>query len=156
MCDFYPFLYSVLAKKYSYSVKKDKTMKTELIFFDTPYNSGKLGTLRGLISISVIFPLLCILSMNNMSLKRTGIIFLVSLVLCSCIGVQLPKSYIESIAYSGLIGLSISVISVCAIFLLTDRYKHNMLLGVPMLTAILIASAVVTRNLSLRWKLYGN
>ena len=129
-------------------------MKTQLIFFDSPYHSGKLGTLRGLISISTIFPVLCILSLNNLSLKRVAVLFLVSLVLCSCIGVQLPKTYEEAIAYSSLVGLSVSVISICALFLIANQYKHVYLLGIPGLVSILLMSSVVTRHLSLKWNLY--
>lgn len=90
-------------------------MKTELIFFDSFENSKK-GTVRGLVAfISLIIIDLIWFSIsknniyNNVSLKhsitRTLInSSLVYLVLCSAIGVQLPKSYNEALVYGMLVG----------------------------------------------------
>lgn len=90
-------------------------MKTELIFFDSFENSKK-GTVRGLVAFIslIIFDLIWFsISKNNIysnvslkhSLTRTLInSSLVYLVLCSAIGVQLPKNYNEALVYGMLVG----------------------------------------------------
>ena len=90
-------------------------MKTELIFFDSFQNSKK-GTVRGLVAFIslIIFDLIWFsISKNNIysnvslkhSITRTLInSSLVYLVLCSAIGVQLPKSYNEALVYGMLVG----------------------------------------------------
>lgn len=90
-------------------------MKTELIFFDSFENSKK-GTVRGLVAFIslIIFDLIWFsISKNNIysnvslkhSITRTLInSSLVYLVLCSAIGVQLPKSYNEALVYGMLVG----------------------------------------------------
>lgn len=132
-------------------------MKTKLIFFDTPRNSGELGTARGAIAIVPIVIPLAFLSLcvrNTTKLHKSIGVILLSLVLCSAIGVQLPSSYVESITYSFLMGLVVSISYVC-IALLYGKYRHTDLACIPLLCAILIMSACVTRALSVQWNLYG-
>lgn len=90
-------------------------MKTELIFFDSIENSMK-GTKRGLIAfISLIifdyvwFSLSSGTVYKSITKKPINIYaaLLVYLVICSAIGVQLPKSYKEALVYGLLVGFVI-------------------------------------------------
>lgn len=90
-------------------------MKTELIFFDSIENSMK-GTKRGLIAfISLIifdyiwFSLSSKTVYKSITKKPINIYaaLLVYLVICSAIGVQLPKSYKEALVYGLLVGFVI-------------------------------------------------
>lgn len=85
-------------------------MKTELIFFDKFENSVK-GTQRGLIAfISLIvldFIWFSLMKSKYYTTKKPVNIFsalLVYLILCSALGVQLPKNYGEALVYSLLVG----------------------------------------------------
>ena len=90
-------------------------MKTELIFFDSIENSMK-GTKRGLIAfISLIifdyiwFSFSSKTVYKSITKKPINIYaaLLVYLVICSAIGVQLPKSYKEALVYGLLVGFVI-------------------------------------------------
>ena len=90
-------------------------MKTELIFFDSIENSMK-GTKRGLIAfISLIifdyiwFSFSSKTVYKSITKKPINIYaaLLVYLVICSAIGVQLPKSYKEALVYGLLVGFAI-------------------------------------------------
>jgi uncharacterized membrane protein len=90
-------------------------MKTELIFFDSIENSMK-GTVRGLIAfISLIifdfiwFSLSSKTVYKSITKKPINIYatILVYLVICSAIGVQLPKTYSEALVYGLLVGFVI-------------------------------------------------
>ena len=137
-------------------------VKTTLIYFDTPTNSGKFGTLRGFFSILIILPLLG--PVIHLSKAKPGhkawTTILLSLALCSAIGVQLSKSYKESILYAGLIGLVISIGFIC-ITVYMDDYKdrgeknnHYTWLSIPYLCATLILSAIFTHFVSNKLNLY--
>ena len=86
-------------------------MKTELIFFDSIENSKK-GTERCLIAFLslAIFDLIWFsLSSKNVykTVKKKPNIYcsiLTYLILCSAIGVQLPKNYKEALVYGLLVG----------------------------------------------------
>lgn len=90
-------------------------MKTELIFFDSVENSMK-GTRRGLIAfVSLIifdfiwFSISSDKIYNTITKKPINIYasILVYLIICSAIGVQLPKSYTEALVYGLLVGFVI-------------------------------------------------
>jgi uncharacterized membrane protein len=88
-------------------------MKTELIFFDKFENSIQ-GTQRGLIAfISLIildFIWFSLMKSKYYTTKKPINIFsalLVYLILCSALGVQLPKNYSQALVYSLLIGFVI-------------------------------------------------
>ena len=90
-------------------------MKTELIFFDS-FNNSMKGTTRGLIAfISLIifdfiwFSLSSKTVYKSITKKPINIYaaILVYLVICSAIGVQLPKSYFEALVYGLLVGFVI-------------------------------------------------
>ena len=90
-------------------------MKTELIFFDSIENSMK-GTTRGLIAfVSLIVFDLIWFSFSRDSVYKSitksppniYAAILVYLIICSAIGVQLPKSYSEALVYGILVGLCI-------------------------------------------------
>ena len=90
-------------------------MKTELIFFDSIENSMK-GTTRGLIAFVslIVFDLIWFSFSRNSVYKSITksppniyAAILVYLIICSAIGVQLPKSYSEALVYGILVGLCI-------------------------------------------------
>lgn len=90
-------------------------MKSSIIFFDNFENSGKRGTLRGM----VIFPIFILLSIiwiytskslykNNIdevpiSRKIASLIF-ISLAIVSALGVHNPDTIKKAIVYGGLVG----------------------------------------------------
>ena len=141
---------------------------TSLIYFDNPVNSGIYGTLRGLVSFPIILlfgiPFLCLC--RGAAVHKIWSLILLSLALCSAIGVQLPKGYGECILYAGLIGLVVSVGFIC-IRTLFDGYAdsieasekenkrdHLIWLSIPYLCVCLIVSAVCTHAVSKRFDLY--
>lgn len=89
-------------------------MRTELIFFDSIDESMK-GTTRGLIAFIslIVFDFIWFsISKNNVykSVTKKPNIYasiLVYLIICSAIGVQLPKSYKEALVYGLLVGFVI-------------------------------------------------
>ena len=127
-------------------------MKSQLIFFDTPRNSGRNGTLRGIIALPLIIVTLflyhrfCIPD-APMTVGRWVYYALFSLALCSAVGVQLPKTYLEAFLYCMLVGLVICTA------LGTSQPTQNLLtfLVIPL---GLILSGVITRAMSLQLKLY--
>jgi uncharacterized membrane protein len=85
-------------------------MKTELIFFDKFENSIK-GTQRGLIAyISLIvldyiwFSLMKSKYYYNKKPINIFSVLIVYTIICSALGVQLPKNYGEALVYSLLVG----------------------------------------------------
>ena len=93
-------------------------MMTKLIFFDTFENSKK-GIIRGLIAFIslIIFDIIWFslsskyttiynsVKSNNILTKRNIIpIFLVYLIMCSAIAVQIPNSFKEALVYGLLVG----------------------------------------------------
>ena len=132
-------------------------MRTELIFFDSPTNSGKLGTARGAIAIVPIIVPIAYFSarvQNVTTMEKAIGVILLSLVLCSAIGVQLPDSFLSATTYAFLVGLVVSVSYIC-MTLLQGKYAHSQLWIIPCLCLILCVSAVITRALSVKWNLYG-
>lgn len=82
-------------------------MKTELIFFDSVKNSIN-GTIRGLIAfITLIIFDIIRFSATKTYPKNIFAMLLVYLIICSAIGVQLPKTYKETFVYSMLVGFVI-------------------------------------------------
>lgn len=83
-------------------------MKTQLIFFDNNEESKK-GLKRGSIAFCIILILLIVQNAIFTKYKYTYRLLLsymvVSLLLCSAIGVQLPTNINEASIYSCLIGL---------------------------------------------------
>jgi len=76
-------------------------MQTQLIFFDSQYNS-KLGTKRALIALPIITILFLIL---NTSYSRSFWKYLVPIVLLvSAIAVQLPQNNKQASVYGALVG----------------------------------------------------
>lgn len=133
-------------------------MRTQLIFFDTKYNSGVLGTLRGCAAIGpILLPLALWARSSDLSpVGKVLTVTVVSLVLCSAIGVQLPKSYRESAVYASLVASVVSVCFVCGASLAHGEFRASYLSVIPAAVATLVVSALTTRALSLRFRLYGN
>lgn len=134
-------------------------MRTQLIFFDTKYNSGVLGTLRGCAAIGpILLPLALWAWSSDLSpVGKVLTVTVVSLALCSAIGVQLPKSYRESAVYASLVASVVAVCFVCGASLAHGEFRASSYLPViPAAVATLVASALTTRALSLRFRLYGD
>ena len=131
-------------------------MKTELIFFDSLRNSGYLGTMRGFFAFVVIMSMMIpvILITKKYSIHSVWSTLLGALVLCSAIGVQLPSSYKEVVAYSGLIGLAISVFCICTDVFYRGYSSHKMWLLVPYVCTVSILSALFTRYISQKYGFY--
>ena len=87
-------------------------MRTQLIFFDN-VDESKKGTLRGLVAISVliILDLMWFKIMDYSPIISKPFNYFSAafayLLLCSAIGVQLPRSIQEAIVYGALVGLAI-------------------------------------------------
>lgn len=87
-------------------------MRTQLIFFDN-IDESKKGTLRGLVAISVliILDLIWFQIMDYSPIISKPFNYFSAafayLLLCSAIGVQLPRSIQEAIVYGALVGLAI-------------------------------------------------
>lgn len=134
-------------------------MKTQLIYFDSNYQSGFLGTSRGFLSIIILLlfflPMSYLIRNRNLSFGlRFLSIFIFSLVLCSAVGVQLPKNIRECILYNFLVGM---VISVCIVCFLTvnGNYRHQFLLLIPTITTTIVLSGMFTYHMSTALKLYS-
>ena len=133
-------------------------MKTQLILFDSLQNSGVLGTLRGCFAIIPIIISIGLYAFytQQSNWKKWLAVILISLALCSAIGVQLPANYKECITYGALIGLVVSVCFVCGMILFNIKVQKQHLLTIPILSLVLILSAFITRAASLRFRLYGS
>ena len=79
-------------------------MQTQLVFFDSQYNSS-LGTKRSLIALPFIIILFFILNISeNRSYWRY---ILPTFLIISALGVQLPQSKTEATVYGALVGFVI-------------------------------------------------
>jgi len=93
-------------------------MPTTKLGYFRPLEESKLGTLRGLIAFILLF--IAFSSFYLLNKKRLGWsnklwwlrVGIVSLVLCSALGVQLPVTYPETILYGMLVGFVASVVTV--------------------------------------------
>jgi hypothetical protein len=92
-------------------------MPTTKLGYFRNLEESKLGTLRGLIAFILLF--ISFSSFYLLNKKRLGWsnkpwlrVVLVSVVLCSSLAVQLPKTYPETILYGMLVGFVVSVVSV--------------------------------------------
>ena len=129
-------------------------VRSEIIFFDTTHNSI-LGTSRGAISffpLMIIFGLLVTRIDGIEKWRKILSVFIASLVLCSAIGVQLPKTYYQAGLYGLLVG---AVVGACIIAVdmisPTTLVLIRSIVILPIITGIL---SLVTFNLSSRFNLY--
>ena len=112
-------------------------MMTKLIFFDTFENSKK-GIIRGLIAFIslIVFDIIWFslsskytkvynsVKDNNILSKRNIIpIFLVYLIMCSAIAVQLPSSFKEALVYGLLVGFVIYSVFNLTSYVLFPNWK---------------------------------
>ena len=110
---------------------------TKLIFFDTFENSKK-GIIRGLIAFIslIIFDIIWFslsskyttiynsVKSNNILTKRNIIpIFLVYLIMCSAIAVQIPNSFKEALVYGLLVGFVIYSVFNLTSYVLFPNWK---------------------------------
>ena len=132
---------------------------SQLVFFDTKRNS-KLGTERALISF---IPLVFIFSVISLVIgkdvpiwrKICGVLLL-ALVLCSAIGVQLPKDYSSAILYGSLVGFMVGA-SILGLALATNETPPKLALwsmSIIFIPLIMGLMAVLTFSLSTHWDLY--
>lgn len=87
-------------------------VKSNLVFFGTQQDS-RLGTLRGLMSFPlfvITIGLLLLLSSKGEVSKKVLATLMIALVMCSAIGVQLPKTCFEAGLYGGLVGLVVGTV----------------------------------------------
>ena len=79
---------------------------SQLVFFDNHRNSV-LGTKRALTPFILLVFIFGIITMNKKIplVNKIGGVFLIALVLCSGIAVQLPKDYHSALVYGALVGL---------------------------------------------------
>lgn len=133
-------------------------VRSDLVFFDTRYN-GLLGTKRGLISF---FPLLLVLGIitavmgkNIPVWNRIGGIFLIALVLCSAIAVQLPKDYCSAMIYGGLVGLVVGA-SIFGLSLAMSESEPSKIekLSLILFPLIVAPLSVLTFWFSTKWGWY--
>jgi len=129
--------------------------KTELIYFNS-FQESKYGTYRGLIAFIQLFLTLSVFySINRKRLKLDHIwirTIIVSLILCSALAVQIPKTYLESVLYGLLVGFSISAITVN---FMKQTYIFSILFIVFMTIMCSIIS-ISTFFLSKKLNLYNN
>jgi hypothetical protein len=125
-------------------------VNTELIFFGTLHDSYK-GTLRGCISF---FPL-CVLFFLLFPSYTIHSLCL-ALILCSAVGVQLPTSNKVAILYGLLVGLCISICSVCMYDMISDtnELQTNMLVFVCGFSVLIGSMSYLTRFVSTTFGLY--
>ena len=132
-------------------------VKSTLIFFDTAHQ-GRLGTMRGLVAV---VPILLVLSasflvpsLQSSVLSKVCGLGLVSLMLCSAIGVQLPTGYSSAVIYGSLVGLVVAT-SYLGLKLVTAGRWHRADFYLSFLVLFSCAvAAVVTRVFSLHFSLY--
>lgn len=132
--------------------------ETTLVYFGT-HKTSIYGTLRGaaaivpLILVAVF--LTCLFNPAKVSTAtRVWTIVLGSLVLCSAIGVQLPRSYNEAGQYGALVGLVVSVMYVCLKAYGTGSVKRHDLYAMAVLIIVMASVALWTMFVSLRYSLY--
>jgi uncharacterized membrane protein len=128
---------------------------SQIIFFDNHRNS-MLGTKRALLSFVSLLLIFGLITMNKKVpiVNKIGGVFLIALVLCSGIGVQLPKNYHSAILYGALVGLVVgSTVSGLALATSKDPSKIELwsIVIFPLITGPL---AALTFALSTRYNWY--
>ena len=131
---------------------------TQLIYFGETEDS-KYGTARGFVAIVPIFLILLASSyvytpVSPCLWDRLILVGLASLVLCSAVGVQLPRSYIEAGLYGGLVGFVVSVCCLCFLMLAGRSLGIRDMLAVPLLICTLAFVSILTMWISQELGLY--
>lgn len=124
--------------------------RTELIFFST-YHDSIYGTLRGVVSF---IPMCLLFSFLSRKYITSCIL---SLVICSAIGVQLPQTMIETILYNMLVGMCISSCYICLDYTMSKKPRFGFgrsVLFVVMFTTFITILGVLTRLMSMNFDLY--
>ena len=129
---------------------------TELVYFHSN-RAGIYGTYRGAIAFVVLFLGLLI---HTLLINKKGdlisiiaVIALCSLVLCSAVGVQLPKNVGQAALYGLLVGLVTSVVYVCMTYLSTNQFPDDIAI-IVLLPLLVCLSAIVTYYVSSSLNLY--
>lgn len=133
--------------------------RTSLVYFGSA-NDSTLGTARGLIAfvpLSIAFFAVSIVY-NSGICTKIWTVLLMSLVLCSAIGVQLPRGRSEAVLYGGLVGLVVGISNLClrSLAMGTGALTIIDLLIVVIMTLVMMGTALVTREVSVRLDLYGS
>ena len=129
--------------------------QTEIIFFDTTHNSV-LGTCRAAISF---FPLIIILgglvsSIDGIGkLRKIMSVLLASLVLCSAIGVQLPKTYYQAGLYGLLVGL-VAGACITSVEMINPNSTKAFVWAIVVLPIITSLLSLLTFRLATQFNLY--
>ena len=91
----------------------NKMVSSNLVFFGT-HQDSRLGTLRTLFSfplfVIVVGLLLLLSSKGEGTMKKVVATLMIALVMCSAVGVQLPKTCFEAGLYGGLVGLVVGTV----------------------------------------------
>ena len=136
-------------------------VKTTLMFFDSKFNSGNLGTRRGAISFlvfavvfSVYVPIVMYINNIKHPLHLLWSQFILALLLASAVAVQLPSSDKEVLLYSGLMSLVVSTSYICLRSLNTGKIKKGDFIFIPFISGATLLSGFITYRVSRKSGLY--
>ena len=124
--------------------------RTELVFFDG-WEASKNGLARGFIAFVPLCVSLSIYHKVNVDIPtRLSYILIVSLVLCSAIGVQLATTTRESVYYGLLVGACVSILTVCYKEMITNCGKTlpSSIKYVIFLTLLTTITSLITHKVS--------
>lgn len=132
---------------------------SKIQYFGT-VNDSLYGILRGLVSFLILFPLTLIFTFmrknkNNSTVGTILSSILISLVLCSSLGVQISYGQMESVQYGFLVGLVVSTFACCMEYILYAKYpmiKYVMFI-ITVCTVLMICS-LLTYNVSTFYNIY--
>ena len=125
--------------------------KTTLVYFNGRDDSIK-GLFRGFIAFIFLFAGLFAYHNVKDNMLRILNVIIISLLLCSAIGVQISSGILESLFYGFLVGLTVSIIVVCNMFISNCSTKK--FLPILVYTSLTTCVSLIVYLCSILFKIY--